>query len=95
MDEMIYVGMGPWRSTTFSKDFDKCLENCYDKWQNNSLGWYILKMTKDQYSYYVHENYININECDIVWDEFHIAPTQNQIEFRKNIIFSKPLKSHK
>lgn len=88
----IYVGIGPWRSTTFSKEFEKCLENCYERWKNNSTGWYILKMNNEQYKEYITKNILKIDECVICWDDFNIAPTQKQIDFKNSLIFTKPLK---
>ena len=50
-------------------------------------------MTKEQLYILNKEHTYNIDQCEIVWDDFNIAPTEKQLEFRKSIIFVKPLKS--
>ena len=95
MEEYVYVGFGPWKETEWSKDFDRCLQYCHERWDNQAYGWYILKMTKDQHYAWNKERVLNIDACEIVWDDFHIAPSQKELEFKQNLIFSKPLKSHK
>lgn len=91
--ETYFVGIGPMEATTYSKDFDKCMERCRNRWGNNAYGWFILKMTKEQLYILNKEHTYNIDQCEIVWDDFNIAPTEKQLEFRKSIIFVKPLKS--
>lgn len=87
-----FVGMGPWGESTCSKDPQKCYEQCCDKWKYSSYGFYIVRMTNEQkYSWYK-DHYFNIDECEVVWDENNVAPTQKQLDFRKNLIFVKPLK---
>ena len=52
-------------------------------------------MTKDQHYAWNKEKILNLDACEIVWDDFQIAPSQKELEFKQNLIFSKPLKSHK
>lgn len=90
--EMWYVGIGPFGETSCSKDFDKCLETCTERWSYNYYKWFILKMTKEQMNLLHTKHTFNIDECEIVWDDYNRAPTQKQLDFKKNLIFVKPLK---
>jgi len=87
-----YIGMGPLNATMEAKSLEKCLELCERLWHKSYYKWYIVRMDDTQRHEFNVTKKFKIDNVDIVWDDYHIAPTQRQMDFKENIIFVKPLK---